>query len=221
MSTLYVLLQHLVQVSFPSNAHCADNSPFSKQLWTDEKSRNFIAKEYPWFLETFDSYKYPIQRADSIRYFVLAYYGGTYIDLDDVRIYILPPPSLVLTLGILTVHRAAIVAWTLSLRIPLGCDGPTQRASRMTRWALFPSTPSSFALSRRCSLTTASGYFPTSRSCTLPVPCSYPLSGSSTWRSSGMTWDVSEFSCWENTTDIPGASSPTTSATAGTGRMPG
>ncbi|KAJ5986050.1 hypothetical protein N7451_010415 [Penicillium sp. IBT 35674x] len=52
-------------------------------LWTDEKSRDFIAAEYPWFLETFDGYKYPIQRADSIRYFVLAHYGGTYIDLDD------------------------------------------------------------------------------------------------------------------------------------------
>ena len=54
------------------------------QLWTDEKSRDFIAAEYPWFLDTFDGYKYPIQRADSIRYFVLAHYGGTYIDLDDV-----------------------------------------------------------------------------------------------------------------------------------------
>ncbi|BCS25423.1 glycosyltransferase family 32 protein [Aspergillus puulaauensis] len=52
-------------------------------LWTDAKSRQFIAAEYPWFLETFDGYRYPIQRADSIRYFVLAHYGGTYIDLDD------------------------------------------------------------------------------------------------------------------------------------------
>lgn len=63
-----------------------------KQLWTNEKSRDFIAKEYPWFLDTFDGYKYPIQRADSIRYFVLAHYGGTYIDLDDVcrSFYFLP-----------------------------------------------------------------------------------------------------------------------------------
>lgn len=53
------------------------------QLWTNEKSRDFIVKEYPWFLDTFDNYKYPIQRADSIRYFVLSHYGGTYIDLDD------------------------------------------------------------------------------------------------------------------------------------------
>jgi mannosyltransferase OCH1-like enzyme len=53
------------------------------QLWTDKKSRDFIAAEYPWFLETFDNYPFPIERADAIRYFVLAFYGGIYIDLDD------------------------------------------------------------------------------------------------------------------------------------------
>jgi inositol phosphorylceramide mannosyltransferase catalytic subunit len=52
-------------------------------LWTDDKSHAFIAKEYPWFLETFESYPHPIQRADAIRYFVLAHFGGIYIDLDD------------------------------------------------------------------------------------------------------------------------------------------
>ncbi|KIW17311.1 hypothetical protein PV08_04503 [Exophiala spinifera] len=52
-------------------------------LWTDDKSYDFIAKEYPWFLSTFTSYKHNIQRADAIRYFVLAHYGGVYIDLDD------------------------------------------------------------------------------------------------------------------------------------------
>ncbi|KAL5334778.1 nucleotide-diphospho-sugar transferase [Aspergillus crustosus] len=63
---------------------CKDLHPdYEYILWTNEKSRDFIAAEYPWFLDTFDGYKYPIQRADSIRYFVLAHYGGTYIDLDD------------------------------------------------------------------------------------------------------------------------------------------
>jgi mannosyltransferase OCH1-like enzyme len=63
---------------------CLDLHPdYEYKLWTDEKSRQFIAKEYPWFLATFDSYPFPIQRADTIRYFVLAHYGGIYIDLDD------------------------------------------------------------------------------------------------------------------------------------------
>lgn len=56
----------------------------AKQLWTNEKARNFIAKEYDWFLETYDNYPYPIMRADAIRYFILNHYGGIYIDLDDV-----------------------------------------------------------------------------------------------------------------------------------------
>lgn len=53
------------------------------KLWTDKSSEEFIAAEYPWFLETFQNYPYPIERADTIRYFVLAHYGGVYIDLDD------------------------------------------------------------------------------------------------------------------------------------------
>lgn len=56
------------------------------QLWTDDKSRELIATEYPWFLDTFDNYSQPIQRADAIRYFVLAHFGGIYIDLDDVSL---------------------------------------------------------------------------------------------------------------------------------------
>ena len=44
--------------------------------------RDFIAKEYNWFLETYDAYPYPIQRADALRYFVVYHYGGIYADLD-------------------------------------------------------------------------------------------------------------------------------------------
>jgi len=51
-------------------------------LWTDELSRNFVEAHYPAFLHMFDSYKYPIQRADSIRYFILNHFGGIYMDLD-------------------------------------------------------------------------------------------------------------------------------------------
>jgi inositol phosphorylceramide mannosyltransferase catalytic subunit len=51
-------------------------------LWTDATSREFIAQKYHWFLDTFDSYPYAIQRADAIRYFVLHHYGGVYMDLD-------------------------------------------------------------------------------------------------------------------------------------------
>ncbi|KAF9884334.1 hypothetical protein FE257_001847 [Aspergillus nanangensis] len=72
------------EVWMEAQQSCIDLHPdYEYILWTNEKSRDFIAKEYPWFLDTFDGYKYPIQRADTIRYFVLAHFGGTYIDLDD------------------------------------------------------------------------------------------------------------------------------------------
>ena len=53
------------------------------KLWTDKMALEFITDEYPEFHETFVNYRYPIQRADAIRYFVLDHFGGVYIDLDD------------------------------------------------------------------------------------------------------------------------------------------
>jgi mannosyltransferase OCH1-like enzyme len=38
-----------------------------------------IASKFPWFLSTFKSYPYGIQRADALRYFVLYEYGGIYL----------------------------------------------------------------------------------------------------------------------------------------------
>jgi mannosyltransferase OCH1-like enzyme len=49
-------------------------------------SRDFIAKEYPWFLSTYDGYAFPIQRVDTVRYFILRHYGGIYLDLDNVSL---------------------------------------------------------------------------------------------------------------------------------------
>ncbi|KAB5596256.1 glycosyltransferase C17G8.11c [Ceratobasidium theobromae] len=62
---------------------CRDLMPdYEYMLWTDQASDDFIAEHYPWFLATFRGYTYPIQRADTIRYFVLHHYGGVYLDLD-------------------------------------------------------------------------------------------------------------------------------------------
>lgn len=51
-------------------------------FWTDQSARDFIAKEYPWFLASYDSYPHTIQRVDALRYFALHTYGGIYLDLD-------------------------------------------------------------------------------------------------------------------------------------------
>ncbi|KAK5151067.1 CSG1/SUR1-like protein [Recurvomyces mirabilis] len=70
-----------------AQASCIDLHPESEgweyKMWTDAMSAEFIEAEYPWFYDTFKGYRYPIQRADAIRYFVLSHYGGVYIDLDD------------------------------------------------------------------------------------------------------------------------------------------
>ncbi|KAH7323990.1 nucleotide-diphospho-sugar transferase [Rhexocercosporidium sp. MPI-PUGE-AT-0058] len=66
-----------------SQNSCKEQNPtYTHMLWTDESARQFIAEHFPWFIPTYDSYPYPIERVDSIRYFLLWHYGGIYIDLD-------------------------------------------------------------------------------------------------------------------------------------------
>ncbi|GAB7362417.1 hypothetical protein MBLNU230_g2740t1 [Neophaeotheca triangularis] len=76
--------QHPSSLNPSTNANTTSpDGEWEYKLWTDAASAAFIRKEYPWFAHTFENYPYPIQRADAIRYFVLAHYGGVYIDLDD------------------------------------------------------------------------------------------------------------------------------------------
>lgn len=55
---------------------------YEYRFWNDSSAEELIRKEYPWFLETWNSYTYPIQRADSLRYLVLYHYGGIFLDMD-------------------------------------------------------------------------------------------------------------------------------------------
>ncbi|KAJ5157385.1 uncharacterized protein N7482_008485 [Penicillium canariense] len=55
---------------------------FEYKLWTDESTRAFLSIHYPWFVDIWDNYAFPIQRADSLRYFILYHYGGIYLDMD-------------------------------------------------------------------------------------------------------------------------------------------
>lgn len=59
------------------------HSDYEYIMWTDKMALDFIEENFFWFLNTFKNYKFPIQRADAIRYFILYHYGGIYIDLDD------------------------------------------------------------------------------------------------------------------------------------------
>ena len=35
-------------------------------------------------MHAYDRYKYPVQRVDAARYFLMLHYGGIYMDLDNV-----------------------------------------------------------------------------------------------------------------------------------------
>lgn len=51
-------------------------------LMTDEMNRKFIMQHFPDFITHYDNFKYPIQRADAIRYAWLYINGGIYLDCD-------------------------------------------------------------------------------------------------------------------------------------------
>ena len=54
--------------------------------WTEEMANNFMRENFPFFYQKFINYKYPIQKVDAIRYFLLYYYGGVYMDIDTISI---------------------------------------------------------------------------------------------------------------------------------------
>jgi mannosyltransferase OCH1-like enzyme len=52
-------------------------------LWDDDNNRRFVQNRFPWFVRLYDNYSLNIQRADSVRYFILYTYGGLYVDVDS------------------------------------------------------------------------------------------------------------------------------------------
>jgi hypothetical protein len=52
------------------------------RLWTDAVSRLFVEDRYPGLLTLYDAYRYPVQRADALRYMLLHHFGGVYADMD-------------------------------------------------------------------------------------------------------------------------------------------
>jgi len=51
-------------------------------FWTDENADQFFEENYPWFMDTWNSYPSIVQRADALRYFVLHKFGGVFLDMD-------------------------------------------------------------------------------------------------------------------------------------------
>ena len=61
---------------------CRHHPTWTYMFWDDEANRRLVASKFPSFLASYDSYEYPIQRADAVRYMILYTYGGLYVDMD-------------------------------------------------------------------------------------------------------------------------------------------
>ena len=59
---------------------CRRNN-YSYRLW-DEKSCNRLINKYPKYKDLYYSVKFSIMKVDIIRFVILHYYGGLYLDLD-------------------------------------------------------------------------------------------------------------------------------------------
>jgi hypothetical protein len=59
-----------------------DNPGWKLMQWDRAGSEAFIRERFPWFEATFNDYADDIIRIDAIRYLVLYYFGGVYIDMD-------------------------------------------------------------------------------------------------------------------------------------------
>ncbi len=55
---------------------------FTYVLWDRPKIDRFLQENFPWFMDTYRSYPYDVQRADAARYFIMYAYGGLYMDMD-------------------------------------------------------------------------------------------------------------------------------------------
>jgi len=62
-------------------SHCLGDD-WEIMLWNDTSNRELVAKHFPSFLSTFDSYDQPVKKWDVIRRVYMYLYGGVYADLD-------------------------------------------------------------------------------------------------------------------------------------------
>ncbi|KAH8695108.1 putative glycosyl transferase [Talaromyces proteolyticus] len=58
------------------------HSDWEAIIWNDENSSKFVAEEFPHLKTMWDSYRFPVERVDALRYMVLQKYGGVVLDFD-------------------------------------------------------------------------------------------------------------------------------------------
>lgn len=89
-----VSIPRIVHVTYKSRAELPESWKYSLtqweamnpgwevRFWSDQDIANFVHKQYPHMEALHKSYKYTIQRVDSVRYMILHHFGGVYSDMD-------------------------------------------------------------------------------------------------------------------------------------------
>jgi hypothetical protein len=60
------------------------NPDWTYKLWTDDDLLHLMETEFPQYVDIFNAYPYPVQRADLGRYCILKRHGGIYADIDTI-----------------------------------------------------------------------------------------------------------------------------------------
>ena len=71
---------------------CEDNG-YTHKLWDGEACLTLIATEFPGYLQLWDDFTQPVQKADFARYCILHRHGGIYVDM-DIKVLQDPTPLL-------------------------------------------------------------------------------------------------------------------------------
>lgn len=73
------------------NACLIQNPDWTIFIWDSSSARYFVRNYYPHLLSTWDSYPYPEQRVNALRYMILYTYGGALLDNRLICRYSLEP----------------------------------------------------------------------------------------------------------------------------------
>jgi mannosyltransferase OCH1-like enzyme len=110
-------------------------------LMTDKDNRDFVVKHFPSFVECYDNFEHPIQRADAIRYMWLYVNGGLYMDLDiqlvkpiDELFYVDKDIYVVRSGNIGSVYTNAFMAAKPKQKIFLKCLEAMKKGSPIWAW---------------------------------------------------------------------------------------
>ena len=97
-----------------ARATCRAQHPgYTFEYWDEERAKDFVQRQFPTVWPTWRDYEFSIQKADSLRYMLLYYYGGTFPSHMRIALRFTSRPAFI------TVTRLAQAKKNLSLIIHL------------------------------------------------------------------------------------------------------